>query len=194
LWVIAVIGGLLALFIFLLWVPLDFILNAEVYERPKFQLKFSWLFGLISREIPGQKRKPARGREKRRRSSIATVFKVLGTRGLPGRIKTLVKEVLSCFRFRDIVADFQVGLGDPADTGLLFAVLGPASVFLGSSHSHQINIQPSFGDDVVFEGYSRGRVRLRPVRLVPPVTKFVFSLPAARAAWAIVSGKWQRKK
>lgn len=193
-WVIAVIGGLLALFIFLLWVPLDFILNAEVYERPQVRLKFSWLFGLISREISGQKRKPAEGRKKRRLGNIVTVFKVLGTRGLPGRIKTLVKEVLSCFRFRDIVADFQVGLGDPADTGLLFAVLGPANVFLGSSHLHQINFQPSFGDDVVFEGYSRGRIRLRPVRLVPPVIKFVFSLPAARAAWAIVSSKWRRKK
>jgi len=200
LWVIAVIGGLLALFIFLLWVPLDFVLNAEVYERPKVRLKFSWLFGFINREIPGRKRQPverkpaAAGRKKRRRGNMGTLIKVLSIRGLPRRIKILVKEVLSCFRFRDIVADFRVGLGEPADTGLLFAFLGPANVFLGSSHMHHINLEPSFGDDVVFEGCSRGEVRLRPIRLVPPVLKFVFSLPTVKAGWAILADRWRKKK
>ena len=199
-WIIAVIAGLAALIVFILWVPLDMVLHADIDGKPKFRLRFSWLFGLVSREIAGKKEKPPRKREKARGKKkpgwgdIGVIFRILRTRGLLRQVKGLVKGVLSCLRFRDIAADFTLGLGNPADTGLLFAVLSPAAVFLGSSQVHQIRIEPSFGDDAVLQGYSQGALRLRPIRLVPPFLKFAFSLPTIRAAWTLMASKWKRKK
>ena len=199
-WVIAVLVSLAVLLIFILCVPLDMVLHADVYSKPKVRLRFSWLFGLVSKEITGKKEKPvekrraAKGKKKRRWADTGVIFKILRTKGVLRRLKELLKDVFPCFKFRDLIADFKIGLGDPADTGLLFAFLGPATVFLDSSHLNQIRVEPSFGDDAVLQGYSQGTVRLHPIRLVPPFLKFAFSLTTIRIAKILISSKWKRKK
>ena len=199
-WVIVAIASLAVLLIFVLCVPLDMVLHTDVYGKPKVRLRFSWLFGLVSKEItekkekPVEKRRAAKGKKKRRWRDTGVIFRILRTRGVLRWLKELLKDVLSCFNFRDLVADFKIGLGDPADTGLLFAFLGPATVFLGSSHLHQIRFEPSFSDDAILQGYSHGTVRLRPIRLVPPFLKFAFSLTAIRVAKTLILSKWKRKK
>jgi hypothetical protein len=200
LWVIIAIASLAVLIFFVLCVPLDMVLRADVYGKPKVRLRFSWLFGLVSKEITGEKEKPvekrraAKGRKKRWWGDTRIIFRILRTKGVLRRLKELRKDLFSCLNFRNLVADFKIGLGDPADTGLLFAFLGPATVFLGSSHQHQIRLEPSFSDDAIFQGYSHGTVRVRPIRLVPPFLKFAFSLTAIRVAKTIISSKWKRKK
>jgi hypothetical protein len=200
LWIIAVLAGLAAFIVFILWVSLDMVIQADFDGKPKLRLRFSWLFGLVSRDITGKEKKPAevkrapKVRKKRRWADKRVMFRVLRIRGLLSRIKRLVKDVLSCFRFREIAADFRIGLGDPADTGRLFAVLGPASVFLGSSHLHRVRLEPSFSDDAVLQGHSHGVVRLRPIRLIPPFLKFALSPPTVKAAWILMTNKWRRKK
>jgi hypothetical protein len=200
LWVIAVIASLAVLIFFILWVPLDLALRTDVYEKPKFRLRFSWLFGLVSHEIAGEKKKPkekrkeAKGKKKHGLRNARVVFSILRTKGVLRRLKELLKDVFSCLKFRDLVADFKIGLGDPADTGLLFAFIGPATAFLGSSRRHQIRLEPSFSDDAVLQGYSHGTIRLRPIQLAPPFLKFVFSLTALRIVKTLISNKWKRKK
>jgi hypothetical protein len=200
LWVIATIVGLAVLLAFVLYIPLDLSLHADVYGRPKIRLRFSWLFGLVSREITGAKEKPAakkraaKARKKRKLGDIIAIIKLLKTKGLLGRCKQLVKDLCSLFKFRELVAEFKVGLGDPADTGLLLAIIAPAAVFLGSSHSHRISIEPSFGDDVVMHGYTHGTVRIHPIQLAPPFLKFIFSLTTIKVIWALISSKWKRKR
>jgi hypothetical protein len=199
LWVIAVLVGLAILLFLVLCVPLDMILRADVYGKPKVKLRFSWLFGLVSKEITGEKEKPAekrkaaKGKKKRRWEDTKVIFRILRTKGVLRRLKELRKDVFSCLSFRELVADFKIGLGDPADTGLLFAIIGPATVFLGSSHSHQIRVEPSFGDDAVLQGHSHGTVRLHPIRLVPPFLKLAFSLTAIRVVKTLISSKWKTK-
>jgi hypothetical protein len=200
LWVIAVIAALAVLLGFILWVPLDLVLHADVSEKLKFRLRFSWLFGLVSREITGEKKKPkekrkeVKGKKKRRWGDARVIFSILRTKGLLRRLKELLKGVFSCLKFRELVADFEIGLGDPADTGLLFAFIGPATAFLGSSRRHQIRLEPYFGEDAVLQGYSRGTVRLHPIQLAPPFLKFAFSLTTLRIAKTLISNKWKRKK
>jgi len=200
LWVIAVIASLAVLIFFILWVPLDLALHADVYGKPKFRLRFSWLFGLVSREIAGEKKKPTekrkevKGKKKRRWGDARTILSILRTKGVLRRLKELLKDVFSCLKFRDLVADFKIGLGDPVDTGLLFAFIGPATAFLGSSRRHQIRLEPSFSEDAVLQGYSQGTVRLRPIQLAPPFLKFAFSLTALRIARTLISSRWKRWK
>ena len=199
-WVIAIVASLVAILFLVLCMPLDMTLHADVYGKPKFRLRFSWLFGLVSKEITGEKKKPpdkrraAKGKKKHGRRDTRIIFRILRTKGVLRRLKELLKGVFSCLKFRELVADFKIGLGDPADTALLFAIIGPATAFLGSSQLHQIRLQPSFGDDAVLEGYSRVTVRLRPIRLVSPFPKFVFSLTALRIIKVLILSKWKRKK
>lgn len=200
-WAIAVIAGLIALVLLALWSPLNVVLSAEVSEKPVVRFRFSWLFGLLRRELPGAGGKPAdkrpekkRKKKARHRGDIDLVVRVLKTRGLFRQTKRLVKDVFSCLNFRELVADFRVGLGNPADTGLLFAILAPAYAVYGFSPACRINIEPAFTDGAVFRGRSHGALYLRPIRLVPPLLRFTFSLPAARVVWRFLARKWKRRK
>ncbi len=201
-WVIAALISLAVLIVIALLVPLDVKLHIDVYGRPKFRMRLAWLFGLVSKEIakkekkPEDKRKTDRGERKPRKRGPAarTILEILRARGLPGQIKLLLKGILRLPRIKDLAADLKVGLGDPADTGLLFALIGPATFFVGSSFPNQIKVQPSFADEAVLEGSLHGTLRLRPIQLIPPLLRFVFSLPAIRVAKILVVTKWRRKK
>jgi hypothetical protein len=200
LWIVAVVVGLVILIVLVLWIPLEIALQADFEGKPRFRLRLLWLFGLVSRDITGKKKKAAEkkaavtGGKKRWWADARTAYRVLRTRGLLRHIKEFIKGVFRCFWFREIAADFTIGLGNPADTGLMFAVIGPATAFLGSSRFHRIRIEPYFGDNAVFRGHSHGTARLRPIRLVPPFVKLAFSLPAMRAIWTLTRRRWQRKK
>ena len=187
-WVIVALASLAALPILILCLPVDMVLHTDVYGKPKFRLRLSWLFGLVSKEVtegkkkPEEKRKVVEGKRKpkKRMRGVRGIFEILQTRGLLRQLKVLLKDILSRFKIRNLTADFRVGLGDPADTGLLFAIIGPVLSFLSPPFPHQIRVEPSFGSEAVFEGYSYGKVRLRPIQLVPPLLRFVFSLATIR--------------
>ena len=199
-WVIAVLASLVILLIVVLCVPIDMVLHADGYGRPKFRLRLSWLFGLVDKEITRGKKQPEGKKEAeikrkpgKRRWGIRWIFEILKARGLPGQSYDLLKSILSRLRIRNLAVDLRIGLDNPADTGFLFAVIGPALAFLNPRFPHQIRVQPSF-EEAVLEGYSYGRVRLRPIQLVTPFLKFAFSPAAIRAVKILVVSKWKRKK
>jgi len=201
LWVIVALASLAVILIFVLCIPLDMTLHGDVYGRPKFRLRLSWLFGLVSKEVtrgkkPEEKKKVVEDKQKsgERREKAKLIFNILRTKGLLRQIRALLRNVLSRFKMRDLMADFRVGLDNPADTGLLFALIGPATLFLGSSRFHEMRVEPSFGDEAVFEGYSYGVIRLRPVQLVIPFLRFALSLATIRVMRILVVTKWKRKK
>lgn len=201
-WVVIALASLAAVIIFVLCIPLDGEVHLDVHGKPKFRMKLIWFFGLVSKKITKRRKKPkeekriAEGKRKpkKRKIKARTIFKILRTRGLLGQLKRLLRDILKCLKIRDLRADFRVGLDDPADTGLLLALIGPAIFFLGSSRVHEIRVQPSFEDEAVFEGYLRGAVRLVPIQLVMPLLRFVFSLATLRVVKILVLTKWKRKK
>ena len=195
-WVIIILSSLTAVLIFVLCVPLNVTLRADVYGKPRFRLKVSWLFGLVRKDLKKGAKKVAKESYKTEtgKTKLRDIIKVLRTRGLLSQLKRLVKDVLSCFKIRNLFADFTVGLGDPADTGLLFAFVGPAASWLSSSLPCRIRVQPSFEDEGTLEGYSHGVVRLRPIQLVIPALRFAFSPAAMRTVKKLVLAKWKRKR
>jgi hypothetical protein len=174
----------------------------DVYGRPKFRLRLTWLFGLVSKEIRKGKKKPEEEKRiakvKRKpgkgRMGASVIFKILRTKGLLWQFKRLLRDVLSHLKIRDLGADFRVGLDDPADTGLLFAIAGPATLFLSSSFSHKVRVQLAFEEGGVFEGYLHGTVRLWPIHLVASSLRFAFSLATIRVVKILVLSKWKKKK
>ena len=54
--VIVVLASLTAVLIFVLSVPIEMSLRADVYGKPRFRLKLSWLFGLVHTDLAGRKK------------------------------------------------------------------------------------------------------------------------------------------
>jgi hypothetical protein len=197
LWIIALGVSLVALVAFFLWVPLDIILDIDMHGRPRVTGGYSWCYGLVRREFkhrPGKKPPPQKPPGRRRFPDIRRAWRMLTVRGLLNSLFRLGRGTLASFQWTGLSADFRVGLGDPADTGMLFAVLGPAAAILGPSVFERVRVRPAFEDDLTFEGYSRGRARLRPIRLLLPLLRFTFSRPAARALWRLLADRLKRKK
>ena len=181
--------------------PLDAALNIDTSVRPKFRLRLVWLFGLISKEIKRGKKKPEEKKKvakekpkKKRRIGFRTILRILRTEGLLKQLKELVRDALGQLKIRELVVNFKLGLDNPADTGFLFASIGAISPFLSLPSQYQIRVQPSFESETVFEGYLQGILRLRPIKLVSPFIKFVFSLATLRVVKVLVLSKWKRKK
>lgn len=201
-WVIVTLASLAVILILVLSVPFDTVLHVDMYGRPKFRLRLSWLFGLITKEVekrekkPTEKKKVVKEKQKLAESKrrIGDIFAILRTRGLLRQFIVLITDILRRFKIRDFIVDFRVGLGNPADTGLLFALIGPATFLLSSSFPHQIRVEPSFEDETAFEGHLSGTVRLRPIQLVSPLIKFTFSLATIRVVKKLVLTKLKRKK
>ena len=110
------------------------------------------------------------------------------------KITELVKDILGQLKIKELAVNYRLGLGNPADTGLLFALIGSTTPFLHFPPQYQIRVQPSFSDETAFEGYLHGVLRLRPIKLIRPLLRFVFSLAVLRVAKILVLSKWKRKK
>jgi len=195
---------LAALLLFLLCVPVELVLNLDVYGRPKLGLRLVWFFGLISQEIERGKKKPQEEKEevagrhkptggRKKGGDIKTVFKVLRTRGLLRQVIRFLRRVITSFRVKELSLNLRLGFDNPADTGLLFAAIGPALPFVSSSRFHQVSLEPSF-DGAICQGYLRGVVGLQPIRLVPPITGLLLSPSMVRVIKTIIASKWKSRK
>lgn len=201
-WAVITVCSLILVVILVLCVPLDVAFELEVYGRPKFRMRLTWLFGLVRKEVwrGGERREEEvrvigeKRRRRERRITARTIFQILRIKGLLRRLKRLLKDIVSRIKVRELRVDFRVGLDNPADTALAFGAIGVASVFFGSSCRHEIKVWPSFDGEAVLEGYSHGRLRLWPIQLVIPFMRFALSLAALRAVKILVVAKWKRKK
>ncbi len=200
-WIIllSVIGGLIVLGILLLSIPLDVSWRLEVYGRPKSIFKWTWLLGLLSKEIKAGKRAPEKKKEKPHgKFEISKAVKRIRQASEFLRIKDLISHVIKFsgrilrrIRIRGIEAELRVGLDDPADTFYIFALTEPVNRILNYSSPYPISIQPSFLEPV-FEGYCSGSVRIYPIQMVLPALQFVFSVPVFRVIKKVVADRWRR--
>ena len=199
-WAIAVIVSLAVFFTLLLCVPLYLVFHTKIDGRPRFSMRLIWLFGLVSHELRRGKKKAdeEEGTEHKQKQRdwtgrIRVTFEIMQTKGLLGQFISLAKRIRRHIKIKKLVANFNVGLDNPADTGLLFAFIAPANLLLRYFSPHQIKIEPSFASETIIEGHLYGAVRVRPIQLAAPLMGFTFSLPTLRAVKKLVSSKWKRK-
>ena len=197
-WVVVALASLTVLLISILCVPVDAVLTLDTSAERKFRLRLVWLFGLISPELGRERRKPKARQpsraKRKRRIGLRTIWRILRTRGLLTKIKNLVRDVLSRIKIKEIAVNLRLGLDDPADTGLVFAVIGAARPFLKLPRQYELTIQPSFSDQPFFQGYLRGVLRLQPIRLVIPLGRFVFSPTMFRVLRVLASSRRKNQR
>lgn len=134
---------LLLLLVVLLAAPVTVWVDLHRRERLRGQARIRALFGLVKAELPGppgaKKKKPPPPR--RRRPGLALA--ALRSPGLLSAALLCLERLLRAVRVRDLDGLLCLGLDDPADTGLVWGVLGPA-VFLGGRRFPGLRAVPSF--------------------------------------------------
>lgn len=170
----------------LLSVPVTLVYRCNWRQSLQGEASLRWLFGLVRVRLA-----PPRGGKRAARKQAAAdatrtrpkparkkIDPLAALRQKPFRRRVLrfVRELWRAFRKRDLRLRIRVGLGDPADTGWLWGVLGPVSGLLSNVEDASIELEADFVD-AVFELDSRGNVSVIPLRLVYLVLGLLCSPP-----------------
>lgn len=165
----------LLLLIALLAIPVT--LTFQASWQPAFQgyIKLQWLFGLVSTRIPSlQSKAPSAedreltqkiGRFERSSRKKQNGFAIVRQKAFRRRIIRFISDFWHAVHKRDIRLHVRIGLGDPADTGQLWAIAGPVAGILANVQEASIKIEPDFFD-TTFEMDSSGNIRLVPLQII----------------------------
>jgi hypothetical protein len=182
--ILAVLAALLVLV-----VPIDLSFRFHGVEALEAQVAIGWLFGLIHRPVRltgnARRARPSDAQAKRggRRTHLAFMLRQAAFRR---RLIRLAGDLFRAARFRDLGLRLRLGLGDPADTGRLWALVGPLTAAAGRLPNAQISIEPEF-IDTALEFDLRGRIVIVPLRVLALVIAFALSPPSIRA-WRSIRG------
>lgn len=193
---VALLAGLAAL---LLAVPVDVAFRLERIAAFNGQIALRWLFGLVRFRIriPGAGKPPSQPKALRRAAGVQQVAEKRGRRAnVPAalrqaafrrRVYRLLADVVAAAHLRQLHLRVRLGLGDPADTGRLWAVVGPLDAMARNLRDAEVRIEPAFTDPVL-EFEASGRMLLIPLQLLLLAVGFALS-PASIRAWRTLNGR-----
>lgn len=181
---------LLALLLVLLAVPITVAFSIERIREIRGHVNLRWLFGLVRvrMTIPGgvdstpkrqRRREKISGKRKRAGNSRGAIT-LLKQSAFRSRAVRLVKDLLRKTHPHDLYLRLRIGLGDPADTGRLWVLLGPVAGIAASLRSAEIRIEPEFMDPML-EIEGRGEFRLVPLQFIALIAAFAVSPTTLRA-------------
>ena len=191
-----VVAGLLGLVLLLLAVPVDVEFRLAGIEPFSGQLGVRWLFGLVRFRVPvprarkptprpEAKAKAARARARpKARGRHRNVLAALRQAAFRRRVYRLTGDLVRAIHLHRLRLFMRVGLGDPADTGRLWAVLGPLSAV--ALRNAELRIEPEFVEPVL-EFKADGRLLLVPLRFLILAIALALSPPTIRA-WSTLRG------
>lgn len=184
---------LLLLVIALLAVPLRLDFNLSRHEVVEVALSLQWLFGLARvklsttdttqrgavqrRVVPPNKRAP----------SELSLSRALRQKPFRTRLIRFVHDIWHAVGREDFRLYLRLGVADPADTGRLWALLGPLSGILFATQDADITIEPDFLD-YGFRLEGSGTIRLIPLQLLYLAIGLLLSPAIWRGVHAARSG------
>jgi hypothetical protein len=189
LWLAGIAAGVLLL----LAVPVD--VAFAVRRRERARVTVAWLWGRMRLPVPTgpakpKAPKPKKKRKERRRPRVSggrRALAVLRTPDFPRRALRLVGDLRRCVRIRRLELALRLGTGDPADTGRLWGLVGPAAALVPVPPGAHVEVSPAF-EEAVFDLDGRGEVRVVPAAVLAVVAGFLLSPTALRAGWAAARG------
>ncbi len=165
----------LSLVVILLAVPVTLTYRCSWKQTLSADLRLKWAFGLVRADVspdlsasdPDQPTALAgKGTWWRKRAGRkSNVMAAIRQASFRRRILRLGSDLWSAIRKKDVRLWIRAGLGDPADTGRLWAVLGPLSGMFSRPGDISVAIEPDFLD-ATLEIDSSGIVRVVPLRIV----------------------------
>ena len=194
--------GLLALLMLLLAIPIVLTFRFENtaigdWKALKGQVTIRWMLGLVRVRIPvpgntrphhsGNKIQAAKKSGKFRAPDVpgnfVAVFRQVEFRQ---RVYRLVKDLIRAAGLRQLRLRMRMGLGDPSETGFLWAFVGPLNALAQNLRNADVRLEPDFMD-AVFEFHARGQARVLPLQLVGIAIGFALS-PTSIRAWRTLRG------
>jgi len=179
----------LLLLIALLAVPVTLTFQMSWQQTFQGDIKLLWLFGLVRVRLPSfQSKSPApEGQDqaqqtahlKRASSKISNLSTAVRQKAFRRRIMRFVSDFWHMIHKRNVHLHIRIGLGDPADTGQLWAVVGPVAGLLSNAQEARIEIVPEFFD-TTFELDSSGNIRLIPLQIIYLTVALLMSPPVWR--------------
>ena len=177
----------------LLAIPVTLRFQVSWREALHEDVQLQWAFGLVRVRIPlrskagpsdnGRRKQKARPPERESRKRM-NVLGALRQQRFRRRVVRFFKDLWHAIHKRDLSLRIRVGLGDPADTGQLWAVVGPAAGMLTTIQEASIRIEPEFADPT-FELDSSGVIRLIPLQMIYLITALLLSPPVWRGVRAM---------
>ena len=184
-WILATVLGVFTFIILLLTVPIDLAFNIEKDVAFHPRVRVGWMFNLIGKDVKRKKKpKKEKAKEKKKRR-IKPFIAMLRARGFLRRLLRFVRDIFRILHVREFALDLRIGLSDPAETGMLFALIAPAAVQLRAFTPLDIQIQPDF-EQTGLQGYFKGRLRIFPIQLIIVGTLFALSPATIRAIKSMV--------
>lgn len=192
--VVAVLFGWVVL---LLAVPVAVAFRVTGIETFTARITIGWLFGLVRFRIRlprAERPKPATPEPEAAiahappatRRARRNVFAALRHASFRRRLHRFVKRLLPAFHARELYLRARLGLGDPAETGRLWAFAGPLNALAQNLPWAEVHLEPEFVEPVV-EFETHGRLRLIPLQFIALALGFALS-PASIRAWRTLRG------
>lgn len=159
----------LSLIVILLAMPVRLTYQFAWKQTPSAQVRLNWAFGLLRADVSPDPSKPRpekkaarRGKSKGKKANVLAAIRQPSFRR---RVFRFLADAWHAIHKQNVRLQVRLGLGDPADTGQLWAVLGPVSAMLAGRRDVRIAIEPDFGD-ATLEVDSSGTVWLVPLQMV----------------------------
>jgi hypothetical protein len=188
-----VVATVLGLLLLLLALPVEVMFRLEGIEAFNGQITIRWMLGLVRFRIriPGASKPPAEpgaateavGSRSRpgKRSGRPHLLAVLRQAAFRQRVVRLLRDLLRATHLRRFRLRMRLGLGDPADTGRLWAWMGPLNLSAQQLRGARVQIEADYMEPV-FEFQTQGRLLLIPLQFLLLGIGFALS-PASLRAW-----------
>lgn len=182
--VLLVAGIFLVAILALLAVPVSAAFDLDWRGDVKASVDLKLWFGLIQtriqspaasgdtrdKTIMSQPQEPCPGNN----DGFGRIPNLLRQKPLISRILTYARRTWRAVDREEIRLRMRLGLGDPADTGRLWAVVGPIAGALAGVSAGKVEIEPEFFDSV-FEAQGQGTIRFVPLQLIILALTFCLS-------------------
>lgn len=151
-------------------VSLTFDLNSDRASDNRVELV--WMFGLVRARIPLDQADPqlsevdkAEDKAERSKGRGKSALKLILHKSFRQRILHYVSDVWNAIEKDNIKIRIKAGLDDPADTGRLWAVVGPLAGALSALRQLSIDIEPDFVQ-ADLQLNSSGSARFSPLKVI----------------------------
>ena len=185
----------LAFLIALLAIPVDVKFSVRWHERFRARVMIAWMFGLVRLPMPSKTGKPSRQEPSQKTRKGKPLYKgsrnmvtMLRSEGFWPRLLRFASDILNVMQVRIFRLRVRLGLEDPADTGQIWAFVGPLTAMLAGARGTDIEIEPDF-ERAFLSVDGNAELRVIPIRVFAVVIPFIGSPATLRAAWAVIASR-----
>ena len=189
---------LLVLLLSLLAVPVELAYRMNGAVPLDGAVRLRWLFGLVrfhihfpNRTTPAEQKLKNRSvpfanpKNTKHKAKSRRLYSALKQPSFRRRLYKFLRDIISAIQVHELVLRVRIGLGDPADTGRLWAIVGPIAVLISNYSNTTVRIEPEFMESVA-DIHSHGSFRLIPLKFIALIIAFLLSSP--------ILGIWRNEK